>query len=63
MIEDAPLAEEHCLLARVGILEELPQTEVSYVATHSATVHLGKKESFALGEDSPSILLLLRGRV
>ena len=63
MIEDTPLTEEHCLLARVDILEELPQAEVSHVATHSATVRLGKKESFVPGEDSPSILLLLRGWV
>ena len=63
MIEDAPLAEEHRLLAQVGILEGLPQAEVVYVATHSATVHLGKKESFAPAEDSQSILLLLSGRV
>jgi CRP/FNR family cyclic AMP-dependent transcriptional regulator len=63
MIEDAPLAEEHRLLAQVGILEGLPQAEVVYVATHSATVHLGKSESFAPAEDSQSILLLLSGRV
>ena len=63
VIEDTPLTEEHCLLARVDILEELPQAEVSHVATHLATVRLGKKESFAPGEDSPSILLLLRGWV
>jgi CRP/FNR family transcriptional regulator, cyclic AMP receptor protein len=63
MIEDAPRAEEHRLLARVDILEGLPQGEVDYVASHSATVRLGKKESFAPGQDSRRILLLLRGRV
>ena len=63
MIEDAPLAEEHRLLARVDILEGLPQGEVEYVATHSATIRLGKKGSFAPGEDSRSILVLLSGRV
>ena len=61
MIEDAPLEEEHHhhLLAGVDILEGLPQGEVEYVAKHSATVRLGKKESFDPGKDSRSILLLL----
>ena len=63
MIEDAPLAEEYYLLARVDILQGLPQGEVGYVATHSATVRLAKKESFTPGEDLRSILLLLSGRV
>ena len=64
MIEDAPLAEEHHhLLAGVDILEGLPQGEVEYVAKHSATVRLGKKESFDPGKGSRSILLLLGGRV
>ena len=63
MIEDAPPAEEHRLLAKVDILEGLPQAEVDYVATHSATVRLGKKGSFAPGEDSRRILVLLSGRV
>ncbi len=64
MIEDAPLEEEHHhLLAGVDILEGLPQGEVEYVAKHSATVRLGKKESFDPGKDSRSILLLLGGRV
>src|SRR5688572_26775981 len=63
MIEDTPLAEEHCLLAKVDIFEGLPQPEVDYVATHSVTVHLGKKESFAPDEDPRRIFLLLRGWV
>ena len=63
MIEDAPLAEEHRLLAQVDILEGLPQAEVDYVATHSAIIRLGKKGSFAPGEDSRSVLVLLSGRV
>ena len=63
MIEDAPLAEEHRLLAKVDILEGLPQAEVDYLATHSATVQLGKKESFAPDENLRSILLLSSGRV
>jgi CRP/FNR family cyclic AMP-dependent transcriptional regulator len=63
MIEDAPPAEEHRLLAKVDILEGLPQAEVDYVATHSETIRLGKKGSFAPGEDSRRILVLLSGRV
>src|SRR3712207_253357 len=63
MIEDAPLAEEHRLLAKVDILEGLPQAEVDYVATHSAIIRLGKAESFVPGEDSRRIILLLSGRV
>jgi CRP/FNR family cyclic AMP-dependent transcriptional regulator len=63
MIEDAPPAEEHRLLAKVEILEGLPQAEVDYVATHSETIRLGKKGSFAPGEDSRRILVLLSGRV
>jgi CRP/FNR family transcriptional regulator, cyclic AMP receptor protein len=62
MIEDASITEEHRLLARIDILEGLPQDEVDYVAMHSATVRLGKKESFAPGEDSRSMLLLVSGR-
>jgi hypothetical protein len=57
MSEDA-LAEQQLLLAKVlikvDILEELPQDEVEYVATRSAVVRLGKKESFDLGVDSRS---------
>ena len=63
MIEDTPLAEEHRLLARVDILEGLPQGAVDYVTTHSATVRLGKKENFTPGKDSRGILVLLSGRV
>ena len=63
MIEDAPPAEEHGFLAKVDILEGLPQAEVDYVVTHSATVRLDKKKSFALSEDSRRILVLLSGRV
>jgi CRP/FNR family cyclic AMP-dependent transcriptional regulator len=63
MIEDTPLAEEHCLLAKVDIFEGLPQPEVDYVATHSVTVHLDKKESFVPDEDPRRIFLLLRGWV
>jgi CRP/FNR family cyclic AMP-dependent transcriptional regulator len=63
MIEDAPLAEERRLLAKVDILEGLPQAEVDYVATHSAIIRLGKVESFVPGEDSRRIILLLSGRV
>ena len=63
MIEDTPLTDECRLLARVDILEGLPQGEVEYVATHSATIRLGKKGSFAPREDSRSILVLLSGRV
>ena len=63
MIEDAPGAEEQCLLAKVDILEGLPQAGVDYVATHSAIIRLGKKGSFAPGEDSRSVLVLLSGRV
>ena len=64
MIEDAPQeGEHHHLLAGVDILKGLPQGEVEYVAKHSATVRLGKKESFDPGKDSRSIPLLLGGRV
>ena len=64
MIEDVPLEEEHHHpLAGVDILEGLSQGEVGYVAKHSATVRLGKKESFDPGKGSRSILLLLGGRV
>ena len=63
MIEGVPVEEEHRLLAKVDILEGLPLGEVEYVATHSAVVRLGKKESFTVGEDLRSILLLLSGGV
>jgi hypothetical protein len=45
MIEDAPPAGEHRLLAKVDILEGLPQAEVDYVATHSETIRLGRREA------------------
>src|SRR5215210_3646381 len=61
MIEEAP--EEQLLLGEVDILNELPQSEVEYVATHSPIAHLGKKESLTLGEDLQGIVLLVSGRV
>jgi CRP/FNR family transcriptional regulator, cyclic AMP receptor protein len=62
MIDDA-LAEEQLLLAEVDILEDLPQSEVDYLAARSQIVRLGKKESLTLGEDLHGILLLVSGRV
>ena len=61
MIEEAP--EERLLLAHVDILEELPQSEVEYLARRCPIVHLAKKESLALGEDQRGVHLLLSGRV
>ena len=48
MIDDA-LGEEQLLLAEVDILEDLPQSELNYLATRSQIVRLGKKESLTLG--------------
>jgi CRP/FNR family transcriptional regulator, cyclic AMP receptor protein len=62
MIDDA-LGEEQLLLAEVDILEDLPKSEVDYLATRSQIVRLGKKESLTLGEDLHGILLLVSGRV
>jgi CRP/FNR family transcriptional regulator, cyclic AMP receptor protein len=62
MIDDA-LGEEQLLLAEVDILEDLPQSEMDYLATRSPIVRLGNKESLTLGEDLHGILLLLSGRV
>jgi CRP/FNR family cyclic AMP-dependent transcriptional regulator len=63
MIEGVPVEEQQRLLAKVDILEQLPQGEVEYLALRSATVRLGEKESLALGEDRRSILLVVSGRV
>src|SRR5215203_99930 len=62
MIDDA-LGEEELLLAEVDILEDLPQSEVDYLATRSQIVRLGKKESLTLGEDLHGIPFLVSGRV
>jgi CRP/FNR family transcriptional regulator, cyclic AMP receptor protein len=62
MIDDA-LGEEQFLLAEVDILEDLPQSELNYLATRSQIVRLSKKESLTLGEDLHGILLLVSGRV
>jgi len=47
----------------VDILEDLPQSEVDYLATRSQIVHLSKGESLVRGEDLHGILLLMSGRV
>jgi CRP-like cAMP-binding protein len=62
MLDDA-LGEEELLLAEVDILEDLPQSEVDYLATRSQIVRLGKKESLTLGDDLHGILFLVSGRV
>ena len=62
MIDDA-LGEEELLLAEVDILEDLPQSELNYLATRSQIVRLSKREGLTLGDDLHGILLLVSGRV
>ena len=62
MIDDA-LGEEQFLLAEVDILEDLPQSELNYLATRSQIVRLSKREGLTLGDDLHGILLLVSGRV
>ena len=50
MIDDT-LGEEKLLLAEVDILEDLPHSEVDYLATRSQIECLSKNESLTLGED------------
>jgi hypothetical protein len=54
MIEEVP--EEQLLLAHVGILKELPQSELEYLAKRSPIVRLAKKESLTLGEYRRGVL-------
>lgn len=61
MLEEA--SEEQLLLARVDILEELPQSEVDRIATRSPIVRLGKKEGLTLREELRGVLFLVSGRV
>ena len=63
MFEDVSGEEQLLPLAKVDILEGLPQSEVEYVATRSSNVRLSKRESLILGESLLSILLLVSGRV
>ena len=62
MIDDT-LGEEKLLLAEVDILEDLPQSELNYLATRSQIVRLSKREGLTLGDDLHGILLLVSGRV
>ena len=62
MIDDA-LGEEELLLAEVDILEDLPQSELNYLATRCQIVRLSKREGLTLGDDLHGILLLVSGRV
>ena len=62
MLDDA-LGAEELLLAEVDILEDLPRSEVGYLATRSQIVRLGKKESLTLGNDLRGILFLVSGRL
>jgi CRP/FNR family transcriptional regulator, cyclic AMP receptor protein len=54
---------EDALLTAVDILEDLPQSEVDYLATCSQVVRLSKQESLTLGEDLHGILFLVSGLV
>ena len=63
MIEDAPVKELECLLAKVDILEPLPTEEVQRLALRSTAVRLEAGEAFALEEDRETLHLLTSGRV
>ena len=63
MIEDAPVKELECLLAKVDILEPLPTEEVQRLALRSTAVRLEASEAFTLEEDRETLHLLTSGRV
>ena len=63
MIEDAPVKELERLLARVDILEPLPQEAVERLALLSSSMRLEVGEAIALDEDRETLLLLAGGSV
>jgi CRP/FNR family transcriptional regulator, cyclic AMP receptor protein len=63
VIEDAPVKELECLLAKVDILEPLPTEEVQRLALRSTAVRLEASEAFTLEEDRETLHLLTSGRV
>ena len=63
MIEGVPQEEHRWPLAKVDILASLSPEEIECLALHSASVHLGAGEAFALDEDQRALLLLAMGRV
>ncbi len=63
MIEDAPVRELERLLAKVDILEPLPQEKLERLALLSSSMRLGVGEAVALDEDRETLILLASGRV
>jgi CRP/FNR family cyclic AMP-dependent transcriptional regulator len=63
VIEDVPLKELECLLAKVDILEPLPAEELERLALLSFSTYLEAGEALALDENRETLILLASGRV